>query len=222
MTGPEPAEGQVPYLGMRLGGFLDALAAGRAAPGGGCAAALAVALGASLCAMAARLSVRHLVYAADLAAQADRLRDHAASLCQADARSYGQVLAALRHAPEHGPELASALSAAAQVPMTVAETGAQVARIAARLARHGNPNLRGDAITAALLAEAGARAAGMLTRMNLAEASAAGAPPGEAPARVARLLRNTARWAARAQQQAPSRAAGGRGAARGAAGGRNP
>ena len=53
--------------------------------------------------------------------------------------------------------LAAALSVAADVPMRIAEIGAQVTALAARLAVHGHPNLHGDAITAALLAEAGTR-----------------------------------------------------------------
>ena len=67
--------------------------------------------------------------------------------------------------------------------MRVAEIGVQVAVLAARLARHGNPNVRGDAVTAALLAEAGTRSAGALVRINLS-----GAPSDERFARVARLL----------------------------------
>jgi formiminotetrahydrofolate cyclodeaminase len=42
-----------------------------------------------------------------------------------------------------------------------------VAEISGRLAREGNPNLRGDAVAAALLAEAGARAAAVLVEINL-------------------------------------------------------
>ena len=67
--------------------------------------------------------------------------------------------------------------------MRVAEIGVQVAALAARLARHGNPNLHGDAVTAALLAEAGARSACALVRINLS-----GAESDERLAQVARLL----------------------------------
>ena len=112
------------------------------------------------------------------------------------------MIAALRRPPEPGgperPErpsagapqdderrrrLAAALSGAADVPMRVAEIGVQVAVLAARLARHGNPNLQGDAVTAALLAEAGARSACALVRINLSDAES-----DERLARVARLL----------------------------------
>ena len=56
------------YLDMRVGEFLDELAAAQPAPGGGSAAALAVALAAALCAMTAELSARHLDDAPRLAA----------------------------------------------------------------------------------------------------------------------------------------------------------
>ena len=55
------------------------------------------------------------------------------------------------------------------MPLAVAEAGAEVAKIAARLASDGNPNLRGDALTACLLAQAGVRAAAVLVALNLAD-----------------------------------------------------
>ena len=77
----------------------------------------------------------------------------------------------------------AALSEAATIPMEVVEVAAQTARLAARLAADGNPRLRGDAITAALLAEAGARSAAVLVSINLA------AWPGDQrPARAQALL----------------------------------
>jgi formiminotetrahydrofolate cyclodeaminase len=51
--------------------------------------------------------------------------------------------------------------------MEVAEIGAEVAAVAAAIAAGGNPNVRGDAVTAALLAAAGSRAAAALVRINL-------------------------------------------------------
>ncbi len=95
-TGPRPLD----YLAMPVGQFLEVLSAGEATPGGGAAAALAVALGASLCAMAARLSAKQLSAptgsAIELAEEAERLRDNVAPLCQADAEAYGRVIDALR------------------------------------------------------------------------------------------------------------------------------
>jgi len=197
----EPGHGGLPsYLDRSLNEFLDVLSAGHAAPGGGSAAALTVALGASLCAMAGRLSARQLgaLDAEFLVAEADRLRGSAASLVQADAEAYHDVVAALRDEPGQdlgasdvpGPDaevrrqrIDGALSEAAAIPMEVLELAAQTARLAARLATGGNPNLRGDAITAALLAQAGARAAAVLVSINLAAS-----PGDDRPARAQALL----------------------------------
>ena len=121
--------------------------------------------------MAARLSADHLADATGLAERADRLRRRVAPLAQEDATAYGHVLAAYRNQVDGAPRarrerIRTALSGAADVPLAIAEAGAEVAEIAARLAREGNPNLRGDAAAAALLAEAGVRAAAVLVEIN--------------------------------------------------------
>jgi formiminotetrahydrofolate cyclodeaminase len=121
--------------------------------------------------MVARLSVDHLADATGLAEWADRLRRRVAPLAQGDATAYGHVLAAYRSQDDATPgirreRIRTALSGAADVPLAIAEAGAEVAEIAARLAREGNPNLRGDAVAAALVAEAGVRAAAVLVKIN--------------------------------------------------------
>ncbi|HEV8045740.1 MAG TPA: cyclodeaminase/cyclohydrolase family protein, partial [Rubrobacter sp.] len=113
----------------------------------------------------------HLADATGLAVRADRLRRRVAPLAQEDATAYGHVLAAYRTPDDGAPEvrrerIRTALSGAADVPLAIAEAGAEVAEVAARLAREGNPNLRGDAAVAALLAEAGVRAAAVLVEIN--------------------------------------------------------
>jgi len=191
-SGPEPA-----LLDLPLGEFLGALASAAPAPGGGAAAALSVALGAGLCAMAARLSARRLGSAAAsrLATDGVRILRRAASLMQADAEAYGRVISAMRAPagadPAAGEQaVAAALSDAADVPMQVTELGAEAAGLAARLAADGNPVLRGDAVTAAVLAEAGARSAATLVSINLASV------PGDARhARAESLLAAAARSA---------------------------
>src|SRR5262249_28158104 len=114
------------YLDIRVGEVLDALAAARPDPGGGSAAALAVALAAALCAMTAELSARHLAQAPRLAADSRELLRRAAPLAQADADAYGGVLAA-RRAP--GPpagrpraeRVSAALARASGLPPEVAQ-----------------------------------------------------------------------------------------------------
>jgi formiminotetrahydrofolate cyclodeaminase len=162
-----------PCLGQTVGQFLDALSAGTAAPGGGAAAALAVAFAAGLAGMTARLSDRQLPDARELATTADTLRGRAAALADEDAAAYLDLLAARSRpaatgAEHHRSAMHAALMRATAVPVAIAETAAEVAILADRLATGGNPNLRGDAVTGALLAEAAARAAATLVALNAA------------------------------------------------------
>ncbi len=160
------------YLEQPLADFLDSVASDEPAPGGGAVAAVAVALAAGLCSMAAHLSAGHLADAAELAERAEHLRERVAPLAQEDATAYGHVLVAYR-APrdrdlvERQQRIRTALSGAADVPLAIAETSAMVAEVAARLVREGNTNLRGDAVAAALLAEAGVHAASVLVEINM-------------------------------------------------------
>ena len=170
---PTPENTAPDYLDLPLGEFLDRVASDSPAPGGGSVAAIAVALAAGLAGMAARLSTGQLSGAPELADQADTLRHRVAPLARTDAESYGRVLDAYR---ESDPEtrmarVRDALSAAADVPLAVAEAGSEVASIASRLAEEGNTNLRGDALTAILLADAGVRAASALVGINLSSAN---------------------------------------------------
>src|SRR5215204_3823409 len=162
------------YLDLPLRDFLDLVASGGPAPGGGSVAAVTVALAAGLSGMAARLSTDQL--ADGLAARADALRRRAEPLATADAESYRRVLDAYRLPREPDPEtrrerVRDALSGAADVPLAVAEVGSEVAGIAARLVEEGNPNLEGDTMTAVLLADAGVRAAAALAEINLSSAN---------------------------------------------------
>lgn len=202
VTGPAPGDGASSYLDLPFDLLLDAFADGGPAPGGGSAAVVAVALAASLCTMAARLSTGHSARAHTLALEADAVRRDISPLCDEDPRAYARVMAARRRAPEADPasarrDVAAALSDAAVVPMRVVEAGARLSRLAAELALEGNPASRGDAIVAALLAAAGADAAAVLVQINLA-----GAPGDERPARATRLVTEASADATRARRAA--------------------
>jgi len=149
------------FLDQPVRGFLEELAARTPTPGGGGAAAVTGAMAAGLVAMAARFSARQLPEAGDLADQADRLRFMAAQLADMDARAYTAVLAT------RGPERKEALLAAAMVPLEIAAIGARVAGLAVRVGEAGNPNLRGDVVTGAVLAAASARSAACLVDINV-------------------------------------------------------
>lgn len=162
------------FLDEPLSVFLDRVASDEPAPGGGACAAVTVGLAAGLCAMAARFSSATVADAAAVAEQADLLRRRAAALAGQDAEAYTRVLRAYRLPKGQDPagrrmQIDAALSAAAEPPLAVAEAAVEVGALARRLEREGNPNLRGDAVTGRLLAEAGCRAAVELVAANLSD-----------------------------------------------------
>jgi formiminotetrahydrofolate cyclodeaminase len=160
------------YLNLRLRDLLERIAEQTPAPGGGSVAAFVVAMAAGLVAMAARFSREHWAEAAGALAQAERLRRRAEPLGKEDAEAYEEALRALRLPREADSEgrnevLRKALERAAAVPLEIAGIASSVALLAAEVAERGNPNLRGDAAAAAVLAEGGARAAANLVAINL-------------------------------------------------------
>ena len=158
-------------LGLSLSAFLDALADEDPAPGGGSAAAIVVTMAAGLCAKAARASP-DWPEARAAVAQAEQLRRRTAPLAQSDAEAYEEALAALHLPSELEAEvrnmaLGQVLARAAEIPLVIAEASADAASLAALVAERGTLERRGDAVTAALLAEAAARAAADLVVGNL-------------------------------------------------------
>jgi methenyltetrahydrofolate cyclohydrolase len=158
------------YLDLTLADFLDRTAAATPAPGAGTAAAMTVAIAAGLTAMSAGLSRRRLPDADELVGRALDLQERVKPLGRRDAAVYGEVLQA-RGRPSDDPRrqdaVGEALSRAADVPLEIAEAGVEVLQLAADAARRGSPSLRGDAVTACLLARAGVRAAALLVELNL-------------------------------------------------------
>jgi formiminotetrahydrofolate cyclodeaminase len=156
--------------------LLGRIADERPTPGGGSVAALAVAMAASLVEMVAA-SAEEWEERRGAAAQASALRARVARLAPLDADAYEAVLDAFAR-PADGSardwELARRLGYAAEVPLRLAEAAADVAELAALAAERGDPRRRPDAVAAALLAEAGARAAAHLVAVNLASASGDG------------------------------------------------
>jgi formiminotetrahydrofolate cyclodeaminase len=170
------------------------------APGGGGASAVTAALAAGLVAMAARFSAAQLPAAGDIAEHADRLRHRVAGLADEDAAAYQAVLGAFalpRDAAGRRERVRDALHGAATVPLEIAEIAAQAGELAAGVAAGGNPNLRGDAITAACLAEAAARSAAALVDINVR----LGSLPADLPERAARAVAAAHAAATRAANQ---------------------
>jgi formiminotetrahydrofolate cyclodeaminase len=165
---------------MSLPGFAEALASEEPVPGGGAAAAVAAALGASLTSMVVRLSVGRPKYAghADLHAEAlgrsDAARAAFLELADADAEAYGAYRAA--RAMPHGTEAEGATRAAAsrdaargaaQVPLDVVKACHAQIGLVERLAGRTNRYVASDLEVAALLLDSAARSAAANVRVNL-------------------------------------------------------
>jgi formiminotetrahydrofolate cyclodeaminase len=162
----------VPYGDLGLGDFLDLVAKRQPAPGGGAVAAVSVSSAASLVAMAGRYSTGCLDGAEELVDEAERLRVRAVCLADDDATAYGEVIAAHASVRQGDgtvgrADVRAALTRAAEVPLEVAELGAATARLAALLVADGKRDIRGDAATALLLAEASTLAAAHLVAVNV-------------------------------------------------------
>ena len=134
-----------------------------------------MAIAAALLEKAARLSARHWSGAPAALERAGRLRLDAEELVEADVQAYLGYVETRREAragtASHAA-LAAAFELTVTVPRTIEQAAAAVVELAGELAEHGNPNLRADALTAALLASAAGAAAAGLVAVNRAGSAA--------------------------------------------------
>lgn len=172
---------------MALADLLDAFASNEPVPGGGSAAALAGALGASLLIMVAGLPRTRTgapEEAADLADASARLRpirDTLTSLIEEDSRAYAAVLDAMRlpkgsDAEKQARQRAvdAAMRQAIEVPLDTMRCCRQALRGAVVVAQSGNPNAATDAGAGVELLVAALRSAGLNVDVNLRSVSDAG------------------------------------------------
>lgn len=160
--------------------FLEALADGTPAPGGGSAAAYSGAAGAALVAMVARLTLGKKKYAEvegqmqSMLQQAEALRADLTAAIERDAAAFNAVMAAFK-LPKDTPEqettrqqaVEQATLHAAQVPLEVAGKAVQVIELALQAVRLGNLNAISDGATGGALARAALSGAGYNVRINL-------------------------------------------------------
>ena len=157
---------------LRLGDFLGRIAEEAPAPAGGSVAAIGASLAAGLVEKAARLTVEHWDEAPGTAAQAQALRSRALLLAETDAIAYNAYLETRRRPrgdtrEERDAEIGRALDTAADPPLAIAETASDVVELASLAIERGNQSLAADVTVALLLAEASARSAAILVRVNL-------------------------------------------------------
>ena len=164
-----------------LSAYLDEVAAGTPAPGGGSVAAVVGALAAALGEMVANLTLGRKQYAnaeATLRPARDRLTVLRAALLEgaaADAAAY-QTYRDAAVLPRTGEvektartdAMQRALITATDVPLGVARSARETAGILSSVAREGNPHVRSDAALGALLAETALRGALLNVRGNAA------------------------------------------------------
>jgi glutamate formiminotransferase/formiminotetrahydrofolate cyclodeaminase len=161
-------------------GFLDDLAAGTAAPGGGSAAAYSGAMGAALVAMVARLTVGKKKYQdveeqmGPVIVRADQLRADLTTAVEKDSAAFQEVMAAFGLPKEteaqksaRSDAIQAATLHAAEVPLDVVAMAAEVIELAAQVAEVGNTNAITDGGTGAAIARAGLNGAAMNVRINL-------------------------------------------------------
>ena len=161
--------------------FLESLAAGTAAPGGGSASAYAGAMAAALVGMVARLTLGKKKYA-EVEAQmqsvlesADKLRADLAAAVRDDAAAFEAVLEAFKLAKDNEAQQAARAEAieqayvhAADVPLRTARAAVATLGLAAIAAEKGNVNALSDSGSAAYLAKAALSGAALNVRANAA------------------------------------------------------
>ena len=196
----QPAGSSRPARDLTLSQYTELLASGLPVPGGGSAAAVAAALGASLVAMVARLCEGRPVFDVHSAtierglAAGEALRERFLAIADEDADAYSALTAARRlprATDEERAARAEAVSAAArraaEVPYECVRLCLELAAAAESLAGRSNANASSDLGVAVLLAAAGGEAAAANVFANLpsvADQSWAG----ETRARVLELL----------------------------------
>lgn len=160
--------------------FLDQLASSQPAPGGGSAAAQAVATAAALLEMVANLTLGRKKYAEvqaemeDLRLKTKELGLRARALVDEDTQAYDAVMAAFQLPKSSEQEKALRVSAileatrnAIRVPQETADLGIQVLKFAQVALAKGNSNAFSDGLVAAYLASAGCKGALANVKINL-------------------------------------------------------
>ncbi len=159
--------------------FLDELAAGTAAPGGGSASAYSGAAGAALVSMVARLTIGKKKYLEvepqmqHMLARSEALRDELTQAIAQDAAAFDKVMEAYK-LPKETPEqqalrqqaIETAMQGAAQVPLEVAQKALEVLELAATAVELGNLNAISDGAAGSAMAKACLTGAGYNVRIN--------------------------------------------------------
>jgi formiminotetrahydrofolate cyclodeaminase len=166
---------------QKIGAWLDDLASGAPAPGGGAVAAMHAAMAAALVSMVCELTVGRPKYAEheptmrEALARAAEHRQTAVELADADAEAFTGVTDAYR-LPKATDEEKAARSAAIQeslvraadVPLRTAALATEILELARRIRPGANVNVMSDVAVAAVSARAAMQAAAVNVAVNRA------------------------------------------------------
>jgi glutamate formiminotransferase/formiminotetrahydrofolate cyclodeaminase len=168
------------FENRRVAELLELLASDSPTPGGGTAAALAGAMGASLAQMVAALTLSKEKFAAahavvrPIADAAATAQSGLVRLAREDSDAYDAVVAARRLPKETEAQklerqqaVGAANRRAAEIPLATAKAAVALLTLLPDLAEHGNPNAVSDAGAAALLLDASVQGALLNVGINL-------------------------------------------------------
>ncbi len=160
--------------------FVDEVSRDTPAPGGGSVAALAGALGGALAAMVANLSVGKGEYderyaeLCSIAERAQAVKDALVRGVDDDTRAFDMVIEAMRMPKdteaerlERAAAMQEGYKAATRVPLRTVEQCRDALALCEEMGRIVDPEMASDVGSGALLAHAGAQAAGYNVRINL-------------------------------------------------------
>jgi len=161
--------------------FMNELASGSPAPGGGSVSALAGSLGAALVSMVANLTLGKDSFKDreaemhDVLAKATELKERLGRMVDEDTAAFHKVMAAYRLPKGNEEEKArrseaiqEALKQAALLPLEVARHCLAVMELSKSVVNMGNPNALSDAAVSLLMAYAGLQGAVYNVEINLA------------------------------------------------------
>jgi methenyltetrahydrofolate cyclohydrolase len=168
------------FVDQQVSAFLDALASPEPTPGGGTAAALAGAIGASLLMMVAGLTKSRTgteeerIALAEARASLTAVRERLVALADTDAEAFDQVMAAYRLPKASDVEKAArkeaiqqALKGATTTPLDTLRATTDGLRLARIVKEHGNPAAASDVDVGIGLLRAAADGAEANVRINL-------------------------------------------------------
>ncbi|HEY1568402.1 MAG TPA: cyclodeaminase/cyclohydrolase family protein [Solirubrobacteraceae bacterium] len=162
------------FADLTLAQIMDAVAAREPTPGAGPTLAWTCALAAALVEMVSAVSLRQEPKDPQAIERrrerAHALRTAALELAERDAAAYREVLAVQRRReePGHPQRLRQALADAADPLVSIVQTAREVAELAGAAVTDARGGVRGEAMTALVLAEGVARGAVPLVELNLA------------------------------------------------------